>query len=121
MPVLLAGADEGLLGAASAMSDRLRASAAANPAARLAATVAAGVREGRDKLTIVVPDGQATFGLWLEQPSPSRPARTAPAWCRSWASRWPGPTRHGDDRLFVALGDDTPPASWTPWPRPATR
>ena len=52
VPALLAGADvAGLLASAAGMSDRLRASAAANPAARLAAAMAAGVRNGRDKVT----------------------------------------------------------------------
>ena len=108
VPALLAGADvEGLLGAASAMSDRLRASAAANPAARLAATVAAGVREGRDKLTIVVPDGQATFGLWLEQLLAESTGKDGTGVVPVVGEPLAGPDAYGDDRLFVALGDDT--------------
>ncbi|HET6775581.1 MAG TPA: hypothetical protein VFH36_19880 [Acidimicrobiales bacterium] len=108
VPALLAGADvEGLLGAASAMSDRLRASAAANPAARLAATVAAGVREGRDKLTIVVPDGQATFGLWLEQLLAESTGKDGTGVVPVVGELLAGPDAYGDDRLFVALGDDT--------------
>jgi glucose-6-phosphate isomerase len=108
VPALLAGADvEGLLGAASAMSDRLRASAAANPAARLAATVAAGVREGRDKLTIVVPDDQATFGLWLEQLLAESTGKDGTGVVPIVGEPLAGPEAYGDDRLFVALGDNT--------------
>ena len=66
VPALLAEADAaGLLASAAAMADRLRAAPAGNPAARLAATMAAGVRA--DKLTVLVPEAYATFGLWLEQ------------------------------------------------------
>ncbi len=108
VPALLAGADvHGLLGSAAAMSDRLRASAAANPAARLAATVAAGVRSGRDKLTIVVPDDQATFGLWLEQLLAESTGKDGTGVVPVVGEPLGAPEVYGDDRLFVALGDDT--------------
>ena len=110
VPALLAGADvKGLLAAASAMSDRLRAAAAANPAARLAATIAAGVREGRDKLTIVVPAAQATFGLWLEQLLAESTGKDGTGVVPVVGEPLAGPEAYGDDRLFVALGADTHP------------
>ena len=88
VPGLLAGVDvAGTAGPASDMAERLRASAAANPAARLAATMAAGVRQGRDKLTLVVPDESPRSACGSSSSSPSRPARTAPASCRWSASR----------------------------------
>jgi glucose-6-phosphate isomerase len=108
VPALLAGADvEALLGSASAMSDRLRASVTANPAARLAATIAAGVREGRDKLTIVVPEAQATFGLWLEQLLAESTGKDGTGVVPVVGEPLAGPEAYGDDRLFVALGVDT--------------
>ena len=108
VPALLAGADvRGLLGSAAAMSDRLRASAAGNLAARLAATIAAGVRAGRDKLTIVVPDGQATFGLWLEQLVAESTGKDGTGVVPVVGEALGPPGAYGDDRLFVALGDDT--------------
>jgi transaldolase/glucose-6-phosphate isomerase len=111
VPALLAGADvPGLLGSAAAMSDRLRASAAANPAARLAATIAAGVRSGRDKLTIVVPDEQATFGLWLEQLIAESTGKDGTGAVPVVGEPLGSPEVYGDDRLFVVLGDDTQPA-----------
>ncbi len=108
VPALLAGADvAGLLDSAAAMSDRLRGSAAANPAARLAATIAAGVREGRDKLTIVVPEAQATFGLWLEQLLAESTGKDGTGVVPVVGEPLGPPDAYGDDRTFVALGDDT--------------
>lgn len=108
VPALLAGADvAGLLGSAAAMSDRLRGSAAANPAARLAATIAAGVRQGRDKLTIVVPEAQATFGLWLEQLIAESTGKDGTGVVPVVGEPVGPPDAYGDDRTFVALGDDT--------------
>ena len=89
------------------MADRLRASAAANPAARLAAAMAAGVRNGRDKLTIVAPDDQATFGLWLEQLLAESTGKDGTGVVPVVGEPLAGPEAYGDDRLFVALGDDT--------------
>ena len=108
VPALLAGADVGgLLGSAGAMSDRLRGSVPANPAARLAATIAAGVRNGRDKLTIVVPDGQATFGLWLEQLIAESTGKDGTGVVPIVGEPLGPPDAYGDDRTFVVLGDDT--------------
>jgi len=108
VPALLAGADVGgLLASASAMSDRLRGAVAANPAARLAAAVAAGVREGRDKLTVVVPDAQATFGLWLEQLVAESTGKDGTGVVPVVGEPLGAPEAYGDDRLFVALGDGT--------------
>ena len=110
VPALLAGADvDGLLTSAAAMSDRLRGSEAANPAARLAATIAAGVRAGRDKLTIVVPAAQATFGLWLEQLIAESTGKDGTGVVPVVGEPVGPPEVYGDDRNFVALGDDTEP------------
>jgi transaldolase / glucose-6-phosphate isomerase len=108
VPALLAGADvAGLLRSAAAMADRLRAAAAANPAARLGAALAAGVRNGRDKVTIVVPEDQATFGLWLEQLLAESTGKDGTGVVPVVGEPLAGPDAYGADRLFVALGDDT--------------
>jgi hypothetical protein len=108
VPALLAGADvAGLLASAAAMSDRLRASSSANPAARLAATMAAGARAGRDKVTIVVPDDRATFGLWLEQLLAESTGKDGTGVVPVVGEPLGAPGSYGDDRLFVALGDGT--------------
>jgi glucose-6-phosphate isomerase len=112
VPALLAGADvAGLLAGASAMSDRLRGQAAANPAARLAAAAAAGVRQGRDKLTLVVPEAEATFGLWLEQLLAESTGKDGTGIVPVVGEALGPPDVYGDDRLFVALGDDTEAAA----------
>jgi transaldolase / glucose-6-phosphate isomerase len=108
VPALLAGADvRGLLASAAGMSDRLRSAAAANPAARLAAAMAAGVHAGRDKLTIVTPDNQATFGLWLEQLLAESTGKDGTGVIPVVGEPLAGPDAYGDDRLFVVLGDET--------------
>jgi glucose-6-phosphate isomerase len=108
VPGLLAGVDvAGLLRSASAMSERLRASPKANPAGRLAAAMAAGVREGRDKLTIVVPDQAAAFGLWLEQLLAESTGKDGTGIVPVVGEPLGPPDAYGDDRVFVALGDGT--------------
>ena len=112
VPALLAGADAaGLLASAAAMADRLRAAAAGNPAARLGATLAAGVRQGRDKLTLVVPDRVATFGLWLEQLLAESTGKDGTGIVPVVGEPLGPPEAYGDDRLFVALGGDTEAAA----------
>jgi glucose-6-phosphate isomerase len=112
VPTLLAGADAaGLLASAGAMADRLRSAPGANPAARLAATIAAGVRAGRDKLTLVVPDDQATFGLWLEQLIAESTGKEGTGAVPVVGEPLGPPDAYGADRVFVALGADTEAAA----------
>ena len=106
VPGLLAGVDvAGLLASASAMAERLRASPRANPAGRLAAAMAAGVRQGRDKLTVVVPEAFAAFGLWLEQLVAESTGKDGTGVVPIVGEPLGPPEVYGDDRLFVALGD----------------
>jgi hypothetical protein len=69
--------------------------------------MAAGVRAGRDKLTIVVPDDQATFGLWLEQLIAESTGKDGTGVVPVVGEPLAEPGAYGDDRLFVALGDGT--------------
>jgi glucose-6-phosphate isomerase len=106
VPAMLAGADvPGLLASASGVIDALRAPPPDNPAARLAAAMAAGVRAGRDKLTLVVPDELATFGLWLEQLLAESTGKDGTGIVPVVGEPVGDPDVYGDDRLFVALGD----------------
>jgi glucose-6-phosphate isomerase len=106
VPGLLAGVDvPGLLSSASAMAERLRAAPTANPAARLAATMAAGVREGRDKLTIVLPDEFATFGLWVEQLIAESTGKDGTGVLPVVGEPLGAPDTYGDDRVFVGVGE----------------
>ena len=108
VPALAAGVDvEPLLASASSMAERLRAAEAANPAVRLAAAIAAGVRSGRDKLTIAVPEAVATFGLWLEQLIAESTGKDGTGVVPVVGEPLGPPEVYGDDRLFVALGEGT--------------
>jgi hypothetical protein len=105
VPGLLAAVDvAGMLASASGMAERLRAAPTANPAARLAATMAAGVRNGRDKLTLVVPEQFASFGLWVEQLIAESTGKDGTGVVPVVGEPLAGPDAYGDDRTFVALG-----------------
>jgi glucose-6-phosphate isomerase len=107
VPGLLAGVDvPALLASASDMSERLRTAPTANPAARLAATMAAGVRQGRDKLTLVVPDAFATFGLWVEQLIAESTGKDGTGVVPIVGEPLGTPDDYGGDRVFVALAGD---------------
>jgi len=68
VPASLTGIDIGRLAAAAiAMEADCASPAASNPAAQLAAWMADGLAEGRDKLTFVASKQLAPFGLWVEQ------------------------------------------------------
>jgi glucose-6-phosphate isomerase len=106
VPALLAGLDAGeLLRSASAMSERLRSPVAVNPAARLAAVMAAGVRSGRDKVTILLPDTIATFGVWLEQLLAESTGKDGTGVIPVVGEPPGDPSVYGSDRLFVAVLD----------------
>ena len=111
VPAILAGADvDGLLASASGITEALRTPPSANPAARLAATMAAAVRAGRDKLTLVVPEHLATFGLWLEQLLAESTGKDGTGIVPVVGEPLGYPPVYGEDRLFVAVGEPGPAA-----------
>jgi transaldolase/glucose-6-phosphate isomerase len=65
------------------------------------------VRNGRDKVTIVAPENQATFGLWLEQLLAESTGKDGTGVVPVVGEPLAGPEAYGADRLFVALGEDT--------------
>jgi glucose-6-phosphate isomerase len=106
VPAILAGADVGgLLASASGITEALRTPPSANPAARLAATMAAAVRAGRDKLTLVVPEHLATFGLWLEQLLAESTGKDGTGIVPVVGEPLGDPPVYGEDRLFVVVGE----------------
>ena len=108
VPALLAAIDATeLLRSASVMAEPLRGAASVNPAAALAAVMAAGVREGRDKVTIVLPDEIASFGLWLEQLLAESTGKDGTGVVPIVGEPLGDPEVYGDDRVFVALGEGT--------------
>lgn len=85
-----------------------------NPAAVLAATIAAGAAAGRDKLTIWVPEPIAGFGLWLEQLVAESLGKEGRGVVPVVGEPLLEPSAYGEDRLFVMLmleGDDAGPMS----------
>jgi glucose-6-phosphate isomerase len=71
VPAALMGVDiSALVGWGLAMldvSDPAKAAAVENPSVALGLAIGAGARNGRDKLTLVLPSGYQEFGLWVEQ------------------------------------------------------
>jgi len=68
LPAALIGLDPAqLLARARSAADACRRPAPDNPGARLGALMAGGALAGRDKLTLLLDDRLASFGLWVEQ------------------------------------------------------
>ena len=69
VPAALMGADvERIVADAREMEAACRLPAVAdNPGVALGALMAAGAQQGRDKLTLLLPERLASFGLWVEQ------------------------------------------------------
>lgn len=98
-----AGVD-GLLVSASMMAERLRGAVPANQAARLAAVLAAGVRAGHDKLTLLLPTEFDAFGLWLEQLLAESTGKDGTGVVPVVGEPLGEPEDYGNDRLFVGFG-----------------
>ncbi|MBW3626537.1 MAG: glucose-6-phosphate isomerase [Actinobacteria bacterium] len=78
--------------------------AAEHPAVRLGAAMAAAARQGRDKLTLVLPHEIGSFGLWLEQLVAESTGKAGTG-IVPVADEPLGRVRaYGDDRLFVSTG-----------------
>lgn len=99
VPAALAGVDAAALldGGAGALDDLL-------PALRLGAAMAAGAREGRDKLTFAIDDRLAAFGLWVEQLIAESTGKAGTGVLPVVGEPLGAPGDYGDDRLFVAIG-----------------
>lgn len=76
-----------------------------HPALRLGAIMAAGAEEGRDKLTLVLPDEVVAFGAWIEQLVAESLGKDGEGLVPVVGDALDNPAGYGDDRLFVALGD----------------
>jgi len=71
---------------------------------RLAAVIGAAARAGRDKLTFVLPDAIASFGLWLEQLVAESTGKRGVGIVPIAGEPLGAPDAYGEDRLFVAVG-----------------
>jgi hypothetical protein len=73
---------------------------------RLAAIVGAAAKAGRDKLTFVLPEEIASFGLWLEQLVAESTGKHGTGIVPIAGEPLGAPDVYGDDRLFVSIGAD---------------
>jgi hypothetical protein len=88
-----------------AMLDEARsaADALASPAVALGLLIGAAARSGRDKLTLLLPEGLEAFGLWVEQLIAESTGKHGTG-VLPVAGEAPGaPNVYGSDRLFVSL------------------
>jgi glucose-6-phosphate isomerase len=112
VPAALMGADlERLLDGGRAMADACRvADPRTNPGLALGALMAASAEAGRDKLTLVVSPGLASFGLWVEQLVAESTGKEGKG-VVPVAGETPD-ARYGRDRvgIVVQLGDEAPDA-----------
>jgi transaldolase/glucose-6-phosphate isomerase len=82
-----------------------------NPAARLGAALGAAALDGRDKVTLVLSAGVASFGLWIEQLIAESSGKEGKGIVPVVDEPLGAPAVYGPDRLFVAValaGDDDP-------------
>lgn len=103
----LAGVDiRALLAGAASMADACRLSdAEPNPGLALAHELAQGVADGRDKLTLLIAEELAAFGLWVEQLVAESTGKSGTGLVPVVGEPPGAPEVYGDDRLFVRAGD----------------
>ncbi|MBW3665593.1 MAG: bifunctional transaldolase/phosoglucose isomerase [Actinobacteria bacterium] len=77
-----------------------------NPAVQLGAVLAGAALAGRDKLTLVVDDRLAAFGLWVEQLIAESTGKHGTGIVPIVDEPLAAPEMYGDDRLFVGIGAD---------------
>ena len=107
VPAALAGIDWlGLVAAAQRVEASLRdPDPTVNVGLRLGAALAAGVKAGRDKATLVIDPRVETFGLWLEQLLAESTGKQGTG-VVPIAGEALGPVDvYGTDRIFVSIGD----------------
>jgi transaldolase/glucose-6-phosphate isomerase len=106
VPAALIGADlERLLDRALEAVDACRApEAATNPGAWLGAILAEAALAGRDKLTLVLPDGLGALGAWIEQLIAESSGKQGRGILPVDGDPPAKPGVYGPDRLFVAFG-----------------
>jgi glucose-6-phosphate isomerase len=109
VPAALMGVDlQRLLGRAQDMLHACRPSVPANenPGAWLGAAIGQAALEGRDKLTLVMPDQLSTLGYWIEQLIAESTGKQGRGIVPIEGESLGVPRVYGNDRIFAAIGDN---------------
>jgi transaldolase/glucose-6-phosphate isomerase len=86
---------------------------AANPGVALGAALGLAARAGRDKLTLVLSPGVASFGAWLEQLVAESTGKLGKGLIPVDGEPLGAPETYGDDRLFVHMRLHSGEGRWT--------
>jgi hypothetical protein len=108
VPAALIGADvDQLLGRAHDMARACehRVPTAENPGAWLGAVLGEGALAGRDKATLVLPEGISTLGYWIEQLIAESTGKEGKGILPVEGELLGPPELYSQDRLFVAIGE----------------
>ena len=107
VPAALLGVDPAeLLSAAQAMAEGCRQENHRNPGLELGAIMAVAAREGRDKLTLLLPPSLADLGLWIEQLVAESTGKLGFGILPVVGETIGRADEYGGDRLFVAFATD---------------
>lgn len=104
VPAALLGIDiAAVLDGAAEMARTCRAASLAdNPAATLGLEIAQAAREGRDKLTLLLPDEHAALGSWIEQLVAESTGKQGKGILPVVGEPFGAPDAYGKDRFFVS-------------------
>lgn len=106
VPACLAGVDAAeLLSRARRAADSFSPKTATkdNPALRLGAALGRHARDGRDKLTLILPPALETMGLWIEQLVAESTGKKGKGILPVAGEPLGAPSEYGRDRLFVRI------------------
>jgi transaldolase/glucose-6-phosphate isomerase len=106
VPAALAGIDAGELLARARKAAAVfspQTPARANPALRLGAFIGRHARDGRDKLTLILPPALESFGLWIEQLVAESTGKEGRGVLPVTGEPLGAPAAYGRDRAFVRL------------------
>ncbi len=98
----------------AALCDLRQVSAENNPAAVLGTLIAVAAAQGRDKLTLILPEAWLSFGDWVEQLVAESVGKEGKGVLPVVGETLAAPDQYGADRLFVAFqldGDPTQTAA----------
>ena len=107
VPAALIGAPaRGLASGGQAMAEGCRQENHANPGLELGAFIGAAVKDGRDKLTVVLSPSLASLGLWIEQLVAESTGKHEKGALPVVDEPLGRPDEYGTDRAFVAIATE---------------